>query len=150
MKAVLFREHGDIDVLRYEDVPDPVPVDGEVLLRVAAVGLNHADIFARRGMADVQVPLPMTTGIDIAGEVMQVTPAAAAAGWREGDLGLVYPVVPEGLIGETLPGGLCELFACRASHLIRIPEGLDLVSAAALPAAYGTAHRMMTRGGVAT
>lgn len=145
MKSVVFHAHGGIDVLRYEDVVDPVPAEGDVLLKVAAVGLNHADIFARRGMSGVSVPLPMTTGIDIAGEVVATT--SAAAGWSPGDRALVYPVLPEGLVGETLPGGMCELFACRASALIRLPPSLPFVTAAALPAAYGTAHRMLTTRG---
>src|SRR5215831_16531077 len=67
MKAVLFHAHGGPEVLQYEDVPDPQPGYGEVLIEVRATSVNHVDIFLRRGMPGVRVPLPKILGCDAAG-----------------------------------------------------------------------------------
>src|ERR1700723_1624158 len=69
MKAVLFTEHGGTEVLRYSDVPEPAIGARDVLLRVRACALNHLDIWVRRGMPGVKIPLPHIGGCDIAGEV---------------------------------------------------------------------------------
>jgi alcohol dehydrogenase len=58
MKAVLFDEHGGVDKLVYRECPDPVARTTDVIVRVRAAGLNYLDIFARRGMPNVTVPLP--------------------------------------------------------------------------------------------
>ena len=71
MKAIRFHEHGGPEVLRYEDVPDPSPKPNEVKLRVKAVALNHLDIWLRKGLPGVKVPLPKIGGCDIAGEVVK-------------------------------------------------------------------------------
>src|SRR5689334_15750876 len=69
MKAVLMHQHGGPEVLRYEEVPDPIAAPGEVLVRVRACALNHLDIWTRMGQAGRNVPLPHVLGNDIAGEV---------------------------------------------------------------------------------
>ena len=69
MKAVVFHEHGGIDKLRYEDRPEPVVRDNEVLVRVKACALNHPDIWARMGLPGIQILLPHISGNDICGEV---------------------------------------------------------------------------------
>ena len=66
MKAVLFHEHGGPEVLKYEDAPDPKPGRGDVLIDVKATSINHIDIFLRRGMPGVRVPLPKIAGCDAA------------------------------------------------------------------------------------
>ena len=70
MKAVRFHAHGGPDVLRYEDADDPIAGPGEALVRVRACALNHLDLWQRRGMERVQIPLPHISGADIAGEVI--------------------------------------------------------------------------------
>ena len=70
MKAVRFHEHGGPEVLRYEDAPDPDLAPGEVLVRVRACALNHLDLWARRGLPRVTIPMPHITGSDVAGEVV--------------------------------------------------------------------------------
>src|SRR3982074_1033691 len=70
MKAVRFHQHGDADVLSYEDVPKPQLEPGEVLVRVRACALNHLDLWARRGLEHVQIPMPHISGSDVAGEVV--------------------------------------------------------------------------------
>ena len=87
MKAVRFHEHGGPEVLRYEDVPDPTPRPTEVLLRVKAVALNHLDVWLRKGLPGMKIPLPKIGGCDIAGEVVcrgrHCAPASrsASASW---------------------------------------------------------------------
>lgn len=151
MRAVTLHEHGGLDRLVYEpDFPDPRPGPGEVVLRVRATSLNYHDVFTRRGMPGIAIPKPMIMGLDIAGEVAEVGPDVA--GWRPGDRVLVDPInrVKGGLMGETVHGGLAERCRVEAHQLIGIPDGVSFEDAAALPVAYGTAHRMMvTQGRVA-
>ncbi|MEJ0068396.1 MAG: zinc-binding dehydrogenase [Pseudomonadota bacterium] len=148
MKAMVLREHGGMDRLVLEsDFPDPAIGDGDVLLRVKACSLNYHDVFTRRGMPGIKVPMPCIMGLDVAGEIAAIGPSVE--GWKIGDRVLVDPVnrVEGGLMGETVHGGLAELCRARAHQLIRIPEGISYAQAAALPVAYGTALRMMYTNG---
>jgi alcohol dehydrogenase len=129
--------------------PDPVAVEGDVLVRVRATSLNYHDVFTSRGMPGIKIPLPAIMGLDCAGEIAEV--GAGVEGWSVGDRVLVDPRnrVDGGLMGETMHGGLAELCRVRAHQLIRIPDHVSYVDAAALPCAYGSALRMMyTIGGV--
>ena len=148
MKAMVLREHGGMEKLVLErDFPDPVIGEGDVLLRVRAASLNYHDVFTRRGMPGIKVPLPAIPGLDVAGEIIALGPGVA--GWGKGERVLVDPInrVEGGLMGETVHGGLAELCRARAHQLIRIPDDVDYVAAAALPCAYGTARRMMLAQG---
>jgi len=129
--------------------PDPVPGEGDVLVRVRATSLNYHDIFTTRGMPGIKILLPAIMGLDCAGDIVQVGPGVE--GWSAGDRVLVDPRnrVEGGLMGETMHGGLAELCRARAHQLIAIPDEVSYVDAAALPCAYGSAYRMMyTIGGV--
>ena len=151
MKAMVLREHGGMDRLKLEtDFPDPVIGAGDVLLRVTACSLNYHDVFTRRGMPGIKVPLPCIMGLDVAGEIVAIGPEVE--GWTIGEHVLVDPInrVEGGLMGETIHGGLAELCRARAHQLIRIPDGITDVQAAALPVAYGTALRMMYTNGNVT
>ena len=148
MKALVLREHGGMEKLALEaDFPDPAPGPGDVLLKVKAASLNYHDVFTRRGMPGIKVPLPAIMGLDVAGEILALGPGVE--GWRRGERVLVDPInrVEGGLMGETVHGGLAELCRARAHQLIRIPDGVSYVDAAALPCAYGTARRMMAANG---
>jgi alcohol dehydrogenase len=108
MKAVYFDSHGGLDVLRYGDVPDPEPGPGEVVIRVEAAALNHNDIWARRGLPRIHVPLPHISGSDAAGVVV-----AVGEGVRSPSLGdevIVYPIASCRACSACLAGE--ELF-CR-------------------------------------
>jgi len=72
MKALAFHEHGGLDKLAYQDVPDPKIDAGDVLVRVRAAALNHLDLFVREGLPGLTLPMPFWTGCDIAGDVAQV------------------------------------------------------------------------------
>jgi alcohol dehydrogenase len=151
MKAMVLREHGGLENVRLEsDFPDPVAGEGDVVVRVKASSLNYHDIFTRRGMPGIKVPMPAIMGLDVAGEIAALGPGVK--GWKIGDAVLVDPInrVEGGLMGETVHGGLAELCRARAHQLVAIPEGVSFAEAAALPVAWGTALRMMyTNGHVA-
>src|SRR5262245_61049707 len=72
MKAILFHQHGGPDVLKYEDAPEPALRGLDVLVRVKACALNHLDLWVRRGLPNVPIPLPHIPGSDIAGEVAKI------------------------------------------------------------------------------
>jgi len=144
MRAVVLQEHGGLDKLKFvEDFPHPVAAEGDVIVRVRATSLNYHDIFTRRGMPGIKIPMPIIMGIDIAGEVAEVGPGVD--GWKPGDRVLIDPAnrVEGGLMGETIHGGLAEFCRTRSHQLVRIPEGITFEQAASLPVAYGTAIRMM-------
>src|SRR5712691_9270381 len=84
MKAVRFHQHGGPEVLRYEDAPEPELNPGEVLVRVRACALNFLDVWERRGLEHVAIPMPHISGSDVAGEIVASAasdgaPSAAAA-----------------------------------------------------------------------
>ena len=150
MKALVLREHG-VGGLRYEtDFPDPAPGAGDVVVRVRAAALNYHDIFTRRGMPGIKIPMPAIMGLDVAGEIAAVGPEVA--GWRVGNRVLGDPInrVEGGLVGETVHGGLAEYCRLREHQLVKIPDGVGFEEAAALPCAYGTARRMMFTNGRVT
>ena len=82
MKAIRFHSHGGPDVLRLEEVADPVIGPGEALVRVRACALNHLDLWQRRGLRRVTIPLPHISGSDVAGEVVAANGGSVAAGTR--------------------------------------------------------------------
>jgi len=150
MRAVVLQEQGETarPILK-TDFPDPVAGEGDVLMRVRATSLNYHDVFTRRGMPGIKIPLPAIMGLDSSGDVVEVGPGVR--GWSVGDRVVVDPRnrVEGGLMGETIHGGLAELCRVRAHQLLRIPDHVSYIDAAALPCAYGSALRMMyTIGGV--
>ncbi|TLZ43763.1 MAG: zinc-binding dehydrogenase [Gammaproteobacteria bacterium] len=150
MRAVLTVGHGARDRLQLdENFPDPQAARDEVVVRVAATAVNYHDIFTRRGMPGIRIPLPVIVGSDIAGEVVAV--GADTHAWKPGDRVLVDPVFRDGkrtgMIGETTHGGRAELIAVPAAQLIAVPQEVSLEDAASLPLAYGTAYRMLVTQG---
>ena len=148
MRAAVVRAHGGPEALAFEkDFPDPTPGEGDVIVAVKAASLNYHDVFTRRGMPGIKVPMPAIMGLDVAGEIADV--GSGVTGWKKGDRVLVDPInrVEGGLMGETVHGGLAELCRARAHQLVKIPDGVSFADAAALPVAYGTALRMMVTNG---
>ena len=147
MRAVVLREHGGLDKLEYlADFPDPVVKEGHVVIRVKATSFNYHDVFTVRGMPGIKVPMPMIIGLDMAGEIQEV--GSGVAGWKPGDRVLVNPLNRQkGLMGEMMHGGLAEKCLVAEHQLIRMPADVSYAEAAALPVAYGTAHRMMVTHG---
>jgi len=150
MKAIVFHEHGGLDVLRYTDIDTPDPGPGEVRVAVEACSLNYHDVFTRRGMPGIKTPLPMIPGCDAAGRVDAL--GDGVTGWKPGDRVLVDPVQwsDDGrirMIGDTRWGAYAEYVVVDARQLMALPDDVSAVDASCLPVAYGTAHRMLfTRG----
>ncbi len=143
MKAVVLHEHGGLEKLQYvTDFPDPVVIEGHVVIRVGATSFNYHDVFTVRGMPGIKVPMPMIIGLDLAGEILEI--GAGVTGWNKGDRVLVNPLnKKKGLMGEMMHGGLAEKCLVAADQLIAMPTDVSYEQAASLPVAYGTAHRMI-------
>jgi NADPH:quinone reductase-like Zn-dependent oxidoreductase len=143
MKALLLRKHGGLEELQVVgDHPVPAAVEGHVVIRVGASSFNYHDVFTVRGMPGIKVPLPVVVGLDMAGEITEL--GAGVTGWAIGDRVLVNPLnKKKGLMGEMLDGGMAEYCLVAADQLVAMPAGVSFEEAAALPVAYGTAHRML-------
>jgi NADPH:quinone reductase-like Zn-dependent oxidoreductase len=158
MKALCFTEHGGPDVLRYEDVPDPSPGQGEVIVRVRACALNHLDIWVRRGWPGLRLEMPHWGGSDIAGEIARLGPGVS--GWQVGQRVVIDPGVNTvedeftrrgehsvspgyKILGEQLRGGLAEYVAAPAANLVAVPERVAFPAAAAPLLVALTAWRML-------
>ena len=143
MKAIRIHEEGGPDVLRYEDVPDPEPADGEVLVRLAAASLNHLDVWVRMGLPSV--PKPRILGADGAGVVAAL--GAGVDGLSVGDRVVLNPGIAQGgtmtVVGEHCDGTHCELIAIAAEQVFPLDGRLSFEEAAAFPLVYETAYRML-------
>ena len=159
MKAVRFHAHGGPDVLRYEDAPDPQPAPGRVIVRVRACALNHLDLWQRRGLDRVKIPLPHIPGADIAGEIedgagvfepgtrVMLQPGVACGECRHCAAGRDNECPAYTLLGYMVDGGYAERISVPVENVIPIPDGLDFVLAAAFPLTFLTAwHMLLTRG----
>ncbi|AXW88320.1 zinc-binding dehydrogenase [Lonsdalea britannica] len=143
MKALVLTQHGDLDQLQVVDThPRPTPQPGHVVLRVGASSFNYHDVFTVIGMPGITIPLPVVPGLDLAGTLVDI--GDGVDGWRIGDRVLVNPLKPDvGLMGEMIDGGMAEYALADAAQLIALPDSVSFAQAAALPVAYGTAHRML-------
>jgi NADPH:quinone reductase-like Zn-dependent oxidoreductase len=155
MRAVRFHRHGGPDVLQLDDIPEPVPAPGHVLVRVRACALNHLDLWQRRGLEKVRIPLPHISGADIAGEI--------ASGPRAGERVMLQPGVSCGtceaclsgddnlctrydLLGYMRDGGYAEFVAVPEANVVPLPPHIAFVDAAAFPLTFLTAwHMLVTR-----
>jgi len=143
VKAIRIHEDGGPEVLRYEDVPDPEPGDGEVLVRLAAASLNHLDVWVRMGLPSV--PKPRILGADGAGVVEALGPGVD--GLAVGDRVVLNPGLDHGatisVIGEHCDGTHCELIAIDAKQVFPLDDRLSFEEAAAFPLVSETAYRML-------
>jgi NADPH:quinone reductase-like Zn-dependent oxidoreductase len=158
MKAVYITEHGGIDKLIYGELADPVPGEGEVLVRVRACGLNHADLWIRRGLPFLRVQFPHILGGDVSGEV--VAAGSIADNTKVGMRVTVSPLIACGnceqcfsgednlcgrlrVLGEELPGGNAELVKIPVQNAVPLPAEISWEAAACIPAAFTTAWNMV-------
>jgi NADPH:quinone reductase-like Zn-dependent oxidoreductase len=136
MQAVQQSAWGDAEPMALVEVARPVPVFGEVLVRVVAAGVNPVDVYTRRGQAYNRVlDLPFINGWDVAGEVVET--GYGTPRFRPGDRVFGMPWFPRAA------GGYAEYVTAPARHFARIPDGLGFTEAAALPLAGLTAWQML-------
>ena len=146
LKALYFQEHGELDVVRFGEVPDPKPSSGQVLVKVRACALNHLDVWVRRGWPGLKLAMPHWCGADVAGEIAEV--GAGVSSWKKGDRVVVDPGINKledeftrrgedsvspgyAILGEQVRGGAAELLAVSERNIHPMPAGWDFPSAAA-------------------
>ncbi|HVN59667.1 MAG TPA: zinc-binding dehydrogenase [Gaiellaceae bacterium] len=140
MKAIRIHEDGGPEVLRYEDAPDPVAGEGEVLIELRAASLNHLDLWVRKGLPSV--PKPRILGADGAGIRLDT-----------GERVVINPGVEHGerisVVGEHSDGTHAELVAVPEANVYPLPDEISFETAAAFPLVFETAYRMLvTRAGL--
>tara|TARA_Y100001934_G_scaffold272401_1_gene360611 strand:- start:113 stop:1141 length:1029 start_codon:yes stop_codon:yes gene_type:complete len=158
MQGIQIKEHGDLDILKVCDIPDPVPEAGEVRIQVKAVGLNHLDLWVRRGIPGHQFPLPLILGSDVAGVVSVV--GEGVEDLKLGDEVIVAPGIScgtcpvcrrgedhkcrsYGILGETRDGGYAEMLVVPRRNCILKPKNLSFAQGAALGVSALTAWHMV-------
>jgi NADPH:quinone reductase-like Zn-dependent oxidoreductase len=158
MKALAFREHGGVEKLKYQDVPDPRIGPGEALVKVRACALNHLDLFVREGLPGLKLPLPFWSGCDIAGDMVEA--GAQVQGVTVGDRVAVNPnitcgrceyciqgedslCVSYGIVGEHTHGGLAEYVKVDGRNVLKLPDAISYEGAAAFILVNMTAWRML-------
>jgi NADPH:quinone reductase-like Zn-dependent oxidoreductase len=162
MKAIVVRTHGDLEHLEHTDVDDPTPGPGEVLVEVRASGLNHLDVWVRRGVPGYTFPLPLIPGNDVAGVVTGLGAGVEETGsLTVGDEVLLAPAVSCGwcaacasgrdhrcreyeILGEHRDGGWAEQIVVPRANVLPKPANLSFAEAASLPLTFLTAWHMLT------
>jgi NADPH:quinone reductase-like Zn-dependent oxidoreductase len=165
LKAILFHQHGNIDVLEYGDFPTPQAGPGQVLVRLKAAALNHLDIWVRQGWPGLQLDYPHIPGADGAGEIAAL--GEGVTNWYLGErvvintnlscgtceyclAGMDNRCNDWGLLGETTRGTYAEYIAVSSRNLLRIPDGFGEHEAAASALVFLTAwHSLVKRGQLA-
>jgi NADPH:quinone reductase-like Zn-dependent oxidoreductase len=137
MKAVVVHQYGGPEVLKFEDYPDPAPGPDEVLVRVAATSVNPIDYKRRAGLTKDFYPIqfPGLIGVDIAGTVVKIGPGVE--GFSAGDQ-----------VFAMAANTYAELCVVNAAILAKIPKGLDLIQAAALPLVTTTGNQLISATGI--
>jgi NADPH:quinone reductase-like Zn-dependent oxidoreductase len=143
VKAIVIHEDGGPEVLRYEDVPDPEPGEGEVLVRMRAASLNHLDVWTRKGLPSV--PKPRILGADGAGVVAAL--GSGVQGFEPGQPVVINPGIEHNgtihVIGEHTQGVHAELATIPATNVYPLRDGISFEDAAAFPLVFETAYRML-------
>ena len=156
MKAVRIHQHGGTDVLKYDEIPIPTISQNQCLVKIKAAALNHLDLWVRKGIPGV--PLPMIMGSDGAGIIEKI--GSKVSDLSEGDRVLIQPLTycgecrwckqnkenyceKWGIFGENQDGTQCEYMAINADHLRIIPEGMSFEEAAAFPLVAETSYTML-------
>jgi NADPH:quinone reductase-like Zn-dependent oxidoreductase len=133
MKAIVVHAYGGPQVLKFEDYPDPVPGTGEVLVRVAAASVNPIDYKRRAGLTQDFYPIkfPGLIGVDMAGTVVKIGPGVE--GFSIGDE-----------VFAMADNTYAQLCVVKAAVLAKVPKGLDLIQAAALPLVTITGNQLLS------
>jgi len=166
LKAVLFQQHGNTDVLEYGNFPTPHPGPGQVLVRLKAAALNHLDIWVRKGWKGLQLEYPHIPGADGAGEIADL--GEGVTNWSIGERVVINPNLScgsceyclagmdnrcydWGLLGETTRGTYAEFIPVSSRNLLRIPDDFGFYKAAAAGLVFLTAwHSLIKRGRLKT
>ncbi len=146
MKAVYFKEHGELEKIQYGDVPGLKAGPGEVMVKVKACALNHLDIWVRRGWPGLNLEMPHWCGADVAGDVEALGDGVTS--WEAGQRVIIDPGLTTSedeftrrgevsvspayhILGEHVRGGAAEYVVVPEGNLAAIPDDLDYPTAAA-------------------
>ncbi|CAN5450285.1 NAD(P)H-quinone oxidoreductase [soil metagenome] len=132
MKAIRVHEFGGPEVLKLEEIETPQPQDGQVLVRLRAVGVNPVDTYIRAGAYAAKPPLPYTPGSDGAGVIEQV--GAGVERWQAG--ARVY-------VAGAVTGTYAEFAVCEAAKVHPLPEHVSFAQGAGVNVPYATAYRAL-------
>ncbi len=169
MQAWRIEKHGGVEVLARKEIKKPELGPHEVCVQVEAVGLNHLDLWVRKGVPGHKFPLPLTPGCDVSGKIAAFGPGAEKAlanaglggtplevgmpvvlhpgvscGRCSACLGGFDPVCREyGILGEHRDGGCADFIVVPATNVVARPKGMSAAEAAALPIPYLTAWTML-------
>ena len=160
MKAVHIKEHGDLNVLQYDNVDDPILKDKQALIQVKAAGINHLDIWVRKGLPNIKISLPLILGSDASGVIIK----------KKGDLGsfnigdeiVVQPGTfnlncnnvlngnenfssTYGILGETQNGVQSEFIALNVENMYPKPSHLSFSESASMQLVFMTAYQMLVK-----
>lgn len=158
MQCVYISQHGDESALQYGELPDPVATPGKVLVEVKACALNHLDLWVRRGLPALKVPMPHILGSDISGVI-----AAVGAGVSHLQVGQEVVLAPGvscgycepclsgadnncrayGVLGEHVHGGYAQFIAVPAQNIVSKPPNLNFFEAASFPLTFLTSWHML-------
>lgn len=158
MRAAVIKQHGAPESIVFEDRPIPSPAENEYLVKVKACGLNHLDLWVRRGVDGHKFPLPIVPGSDITGVVEKT--GLGAKLFKPGDRVIVNPGItcghcsycdsgrdflcPKwGLMGETGDGGCQEYISVHERQVHPLPPQISFEHGACIPIAYVTAWQML-------
>ncbi len=137
MKTIVIREPGGPEVLVLEDLPTPQPRAGEVLIKVAAAGVNRPDVLQRKGLYPPPPGVSNVPGLEVAGEIVALGEGASL--WRVGDK----------VTALTAGGGYADYALAHEGSCMRAPKGLQLREAACIPETFMTVwHNVFERGGL--
>ncbi len=149
MKAVIIRKHGGPEVLSYEEIPDPVPKKGHVLVKVNYCAVNHLDIWVRNGIPGKTVSFPHILGCDVSGTLVE-----GFGGLKKDDKVIIYPAVDSnvarvsfGIIGGfgRYEGGYAEIIQIPKKNIIKKPDWFSDQEAASINVSYLTAWNMLEK-----
>lgn len=160
MKAVVIYKHGDPDVLKFDDLPEPQILQNEVVVQVKACALNHLDLWVRRGLPNLKLSYPHILGSDIAGVIVRA--GELVENISEGTPVLVSPGLSCGqcemclqgrdnfcpsykIYGEHVCGGYAQYVPVPVSNILPMPSNLSFEEAACIPLVFLTAHQMVVK-----
>ncbi|HZY45998.1 MAG TPA: alcohol dehydrogenase catalytic domain-containing protein, partial [Anaerolineae bacterium] len=164
MKAILFHQHGNAEVLQYEDFPTPQPGPGQVLVQLKASALNRADIWTRGGYPGLKLDMPHILGADGAGVIASI--GEGVTQFKVSDRVVINSNLSDGtcefciagqdnlcvkwnLLGETVRGTYAEYIALSDRNVLPIPTDFPFDRAAAAALVFHTAwHSLIVRGGL--
>jgi NADPH:quinone reductase-like Zn-dependent oxidoreductase len=164
LKAIFFEQHGELEVLKYADIPEPRPLSGQALIKVKACALNHLDIWVRKGWEGLQLGFPHVGGADVAGEVVAVSDPNKQFSFAPGSKVIINPGIISAddeftrrgedslspgykILGEQIKGGMAEYVVVPTENVYKLPDGWSFEEGASPLLVGTTCWRMLFNRG---